>query len=59
MRASQLDASRLDSELTAMLKEQFMTAFSLFQQVFAVCMLGKVLGSLLSGRSGCTMGWSV
>ncbi|KAK9804556.1 hypothetical protein WJX73_009687 [Symbiochloris irregularis] len=32
MRASQLDASRLDSELTAMLKEQFMTAFSLFQQ---------------------------
>ena len=39
MRASQLDASRLDSELTAMLKEQFMTAFALFQQVHA-----RVLG---------------
>lgn len=33
MRASQLDAARLDSELTAMLKEQFMNVFSLFQPV--------------------------
>ena len=33
MRASQLDAARLDSELTAMLKEQFMRIFSLFQPV--------------------------
>ena len=31
MRASQLDAARLDVELTAMLREQFMKIFSLFQ----------------------------
>lgn len=31
MRASQLDAARLDTELTAMLKDQFMSIFSLFQ----------------------------
>ncbi|KAK9845945.1 hypothetical protein WJX81_006604 [Elliptochloris bilobata] len=31
MRASQLDAARLDNELTAMLREQFMRIFSLFQ----------------------------
>ena len=31
MRASQLDAARLDIELTAMLREQFMKIFSLFQ----------------------------
>ncbi|EIE19454.1 hypothetical protein COCSUDRAFT_38277 [Coccomyxa subellipsoidea C-169] len=31
MRASQLDAARLDSELTAMLREQFMRIFSLCQ----------------------------
>ena len=31
MRASQLDAARLDTELTAMLKEQFMKIFSFFQ----------------------------
>lgn len=31
MRASQLDAARLDTELTAMLKEQFMRIFSFFQ----------------------------
>ncbi|KAK9830469.1 hypothetical protein WJX72_011919 [[Myrmecia] bisecta] len=31
MRASQLDAFRLDSELTAMLREQFMRIFALFQ----------------------------
>lgn len=33
MRASQLDASRLDIELTAMLQEQFLKAFSLVQPV--------------------------
>ena len=33
MRASQLDAARLDNELTAMLREQFMSVFSLFQPV--------------------------
>lgn len=33
MRASQLDAARLDNELTAMLREQFMRIFSLFQPV--------------------------
>ncbi len=33
MRASQLDAGRLDTELTAMLREQFMRIFSLFQPV--------------------------
>ena len=31
MRASQLDAARLDTELSAMLKEQFMKIFSFFQ----------------------------
>lgn len=31
MRASQLDAARLDTELTAMLKEQFMKVFTYFQ----------------------------
>ena len=31
MRASQLDAARLDTELSAMLKEQFMKIFSYFQ----------------------------
>lgn len=31
MRASQLDAARLDTELAAMLKEQFMKIFSFFQ----------------------------
>lgn len=33
MRASQLDAARLDNELTAMLREKFMSMFSLFQPV--------------------------
>ena len=33
MRASQLDAARLDNELTAMLREQFMRIFSMFQPV--------------------------
>ena len=33
MRASQLDAARLDEELTAMLKEHFMRIFGLFQPV--------------------------
>ena len=33
MRASQLDAGRLDNELTSMLREQFMRIFSLFQPV--------------------------
>lgn len=33
MRASQLDAARLDDELTAMLKENFMRIFGLFQPV--------------------------
>lgn len=33
MRASQLDAARLDDELTAMLKEHFMRIFGLFQPV--------------------------
>ena len=33
MRASQLDAGRLDTELTAMLREQFMRIFSLIQPV--------------------------
>ena len=31
MRASQLDAARLDTELTAMLKEQFLKVFTYFQ----------------------------
>ncbi|KAK9915274.1 hypothetical protein WJX75_006921 [Coccomyxa subellipsoidea] len=31
LRASQLDAARLDNELTSMLREQFMRIFSLFQ----------------------------
>ena len=31
MRASQLDAARLDTELAAMLKEQFLKIFSFFQ----------------------------
>lgn len=31
MRASQLDAARLDTELAAMLKEQFMKIFTFFQ----------------------------
>lgn len=31
MRASQLDAARLDVELTAMLQEQFMKVFTYFQ----------------------------
>jgi hypothetical protein len=31
MRSSQLDAARLDEELTAMLREQFMRAFALFR----------------------------
>ncbi|CAK0781587.1 hypothetical protein CVIRNUC_005414 [Coccomyxa viridis] len=31
MRASQLDAARLDEELTAMLKEHFIRIFGLFQ----------------------------
>jgi hypothetical protein len=35
MRANQLDAGRLDTELTAMLREQFMRVFSLFQPVSA------------------------
>ena len=33
LRSSQLDAGRLDSELTGMLQEQFMKAFSLVQPV--------------------------
>ena len=33
MRASQLDAGRLDSELTSILQEQFLKAFSLMQPV--------------------------
>ena len=37
MRASQLDAARLDNELTAMLREQFMRIFSLFQPVSSCC----------------------
>lgn len=35
MRASQLDAARLDLELTAVLNEQFLKAFSLLQPVSA------------------------
>ena len=31
MRASQLDAERVDTELTAMLKEQFLKVFTYFQ----------------------------
>ena len=42
MRASQLDAARLDNELTAMLREQFMRIFSLFQparaQMYLSCL---------------------
>lgn len=37
MRASQIDAARLDNELTAMLKEQFLRIFSLFQPVRSSC----------------------
>ena len=33
MRSSQLDAARLDDELTGMLREQFLKVFSLFQPV--------------------------
>jgi hypothetical protein len=33
LRSSQLDAQRLDAELTTMLQEQFMAAFTLFQPV--------------------------
>lgn len=33
MRSSQLDAARLDNELTGMLREQFMRVFALFQPV--------------------------
>jgi hypothetical protein len=33
MRSSQVDAARLDEELTLMLREQFMKVFSLFQPV--------------------------
>ena len=41
MRASQLDAGRLDNELTSMLKEHFMRIFGLFQPVsYALCMHG-------------------
>lgn len=39
MRASQLDAARLDNELTSMLREQFMRIFSLFQPVHQLFML--------------------
>lgn len=31
MRSSQLDAARLDDELTSMLREQFLSAFALFR----------------------------
>lgn len=33
MRSSQVDASRLDEELSLMLREQFLGAFSLFPRV--------------------------
>jgi hypothetical protein len=33
LRSSQLDGQRLDAELTTMLQEQFMAAFTLFQPV--------------------------
>ncbi len=33
MRSSQLDAAKLDIELTTLLREQFETVFSLFNQV--------------------------
>lgn len=44
MRASQLDAARLDTELTAMLKDQFMSIFSLFQPVSHFLHLIVLLG---------------
>ena len=52
MRASQLDAARLDNELTAMLREQFMRIFSLFQpacaQMYLSCLRQKFYCLILS-----------
>ena len=46
MRASQLDAGRLDNELTSMLREQFMRIFSLFQPVHQLSLWLLRIGSL-------------
>ena len=68
MRASQLDAARLDTELTAMLKEQFMKIFSFFQprlisalqpeltlilELLVRCILCKLLCILLMSTCMC------
>lgn len=56
MRASQLDAARLDTELAAMLREQFMKIFSFFQprlisafQPELTLILELLVGSHVSG----------
>lgn len=46
MRSSQLDAGRLDDELTSMLREQFLAAFALFRPA-AVARLQPELTLLL------------
>ena len=46
MRANQLDAGRLDNELTSMLREQFMRILSLFQPVHQVSLWLLRIGSL-------------
>lgn len=46
MRSSQLDAARLDDELTGMLQEQFLSAFALFRPA-AVARLQPELTLLL------------
>jgi hypothetical protein len=46
LRSSQLDAQRLDAELTTMLQEQFMAAFTLFQPVSALCTAYQQLHNL-------------
>ena len=56
MRASQLDAGRLDNELTSMLREQFMSIFSLFQPVYHLVTL--LLHSFKEPQRACSTGTS-
>ncbi len=47
MRASQMDAGRLDVELTSMLQEQFMKAFTWVQPVRIIAFNRRLLKVLL------------
>lgn len=49
MRSSQLDASRLDEELSLMLREQFLSAFSFFPKARSA---GMRAGGCMGVREG-------